>query len=126
MWSKRALVTVGLMPDFAFPWLRHGPFEPDYLDKCEEIFLWFERPVSHAERERIEADCPAPLADFYAWGDTWTYFGSPGDAYDSLIRLGFSGLAEDAGVDEIRALYEDDEALSRALEAFATALEAWV
>lgn len=114
------------MPDFPFPWLHHGPIEPEYLDKCEEVFLWFERPVSPAERVAIEAGCPAPLADVYAWGDTWVYFGSPGDSYDALIRLGYGGLAADASVEEIRALYEDDEAIGRAVVAFAADLEAWV
>lgn len=114
------------MADFPFPWLHHGPMSSDILDKCEEVFLWFTRTVTPEEREEIERGCPEPLADFMAWGDTWTYFGSAGDSYDSTLIARYAGLAEDASFEDWRDVHEDGERLDQALQHYLADLEAWL
>ena len=116
------------MAEFPFICFRHGEVDADYLDKCEEVFLWFERAPTLSERKRIVASCPEPIAGDFTWGETFTYFGSAGDTYDFEIAANY-------GPDWFKeALEEDDwavldrvyEIIWDALEEFTEAVDAWL
>jgi hypothetical protein len=79
--------------DYPFLFVNHGPLDVDCIDKCEEIFLWFTREVTPAERKRIEAGCPEPISSFSHWDRTFCYFGSHGDVYDGAITMGYAPAA---------------------------------
>lgn len=76
--------------DHPFLFINHGSLDPDCIDKCEEIFAWFARDVTKAERERIEAGAPSPLRCFWHWDRQFCYFGSEGDTYDSMVMADYA------------------------------------
>lgn len=114
------------MPAYPFPWVYHGSISPDCLDKCEELFLWFARPLTKKEIAKIEKNCPIPVADFMAWGDRWAYFGSPGDTYDTLVISTYGDVPADATADDWMAIYNDGVKIADAIDRFQAALEAWL
>lgn len=75
---------------YPFLYVNHGPLAPDCVGKCEELFMWFARPVTREERKRIEAITPAPLSCYWHWDAEFCYLGSEGDSYDAVIRFDYA------------------------------------
>jgi len=113
----------------AFPFLffGHGEIDPEYMDKCEEVFVWFARPLTKSERARVVAACPPPLAEDWTWGDRFAYFGSAGDTYDWAAAMAYGDPAFRAAVEagDERAFGDLWAQLSLAAPQLQEAFEAW-
>jgi hypothetical protein len=121
---------------FPFLFFGHGELDPESIDKCEEVSLWFERAPTLSERKRIVAGCPPPLQAF-SWGDRFCYFGSPGDSYDALVAetwgdasyreaIAAMNAAFDQGDYSYADLPDPYEQIAKAMPAYAEALDRWV
>lgn len=75
---------------YPFLFVNHGVPDVDCVDKCEEVFLWFARPVAPSEREAVMRGCPAPIAYVWHWDESFCYFGSDGDTYEATLLFGYA------------------------------------
>ncbi|MFO0608385.1 MAG: hypothetical protein U0324_34785 [Polyangiales bacterium] len=121
---------------YPFLYVNHGVPDVESVGKCEEVFLWFERAVTPAERARVMQGCPAPIAHFAHWDDTFCYFGSDGDSYESTLlfeyapkalREGFERTSPGRDVKAWRAAHARlQDSLSASVARFADEVERWV
>ena len=72
-------------PTYPFLFPNHGPIDPECIGKCAELWMWFARDVTPAERKKIEERAPPPLSCFMGWDRRFAYFGSAGDSYDAEV-----------------------------------------
>jgi hypothetical protein len=122
-------------PTYPFLFLNHGPIDPEAIGKCEELWMWFSRDVTPAERKKIQKRAPAPLSCFLGWDRRFAYFGSAGDSYDGEVisKYGPPELVarieeatRDEQWDEVATLYgEAMEHLDEAVVAFAADVDRW-
>lgn len=118
---------------FPFLYIEHGAISPECVDKCEEVFFWFSRPITQQERDKIMKDCPPPLSHVWHWDSEFVYFGSAGDTYEFEVIEGYIPKALKPKLDQLRKpeqymeyykltqQYKDE-----AIEAFTEHLERWV
>lgn len=122
-------------PAYPFLFPNHGPIDPECIDKCEELWMWFSRDVTKAERKKIEEGAPRPLACFMAWDKRFAYFGSAGDSYDGEVIQAygpraivdrFAEATANEEWEELASLFEEAQAhMGEAATAFAADVERW-
>ncbi|GEM_PF-4757157 len=118
---------------YPFVFIGHGELSPDQIDKCEECYIWFKKPVKPEVRKLIMKTCPPPLAGFFHWADEFVHFGSADDIYDGNIMLAYceekyKGILEgttDADPGFWGSKLNDDIFLN-SLKAYAADLERWI
>lgn len=128
------------MASTPFLFFNHGTeIDLERMDKNEELFIWFTRPVTKKERKLIETSAPMPVRGLFAWGECFAYFGSGGDTYDFDIVEAYAPKEARALNALADAEEEDDEdaaesgsfddlyasAMRTAVPSFLAAFEAW-
>lgn len=121
---------------FPFLWINHGTPDLESVDKCTEVFLWFARPVAEREREEIMRGCPEPVAYVWGWGDSFCYFGSRGDSYDSTVLWKYAPRELVEAQEKAIAARDSAKmrstgvalfnAMSEAIDGFVLDLERWI
>jgi hypothetical protein len=112
------------MNKYPFIYLNHGEFDADYIGKCEELFIWFEREVTVKEQKKIMKDCPEPVNFVCHWGKEFVYFGSDGDTYDWGIAYHYLKKINGTEPDEEDVM--DGDCYEEVLPLFQKDLEDWI
>jgi hypothetical protein len=132
--GDRTAPEVRVTGEWPFLYFGHGVLDPERIDKCEEVALWFARAPTLSERKRIVVGCPPPLASFQ-WGDVFVYFGSPGDSYDGLVCETYGSPAFKAAMRSLERDFEGfdgstlpdpGDELPACVEPFAADVDRWL
>lgn len=121
---------------YPFLYVNHGVPDIESVGKCEEVFLWFGRTVTPAERARVMEGCPAPIAHVWHWDDAFCYFGSDGDTYEFTLLFEYApkplreaaeGASPQRDPTGWRAAYARlQDSLPASVQRFSDEVERWV